>query len=54
MKFILPSSQRIYRIRYPSGERLNLNPLQRLNRIIPELSFVSLAPWRFLFHGLRH
>ena len=41
-------SQRIYRIRYPSGERLNLNPLQRLNRIVPELSFVSLAPWRFL------
>ncbi len=39
-------SQRIYRIRYPSGERLTLTLLQRLNQTVPELSFVLLAAWR--------
>ena len=37
---------RIYRIRYPSGERLTLTHLQRLNQPHPELSFVLLAAWR--------
>jgi hypothetical protein len=44
-------AHRIYRIRYPSGETINLNPLQRLNPKVPELNFVSLAARRRAFVG---
>jgi hypothetical protein len=39
-------SQRIYRIRYPSGNRLTLTLGNVLNRTVPELSSVLLAAWR--------
>jgi hypothetical protein len=39
-------AQRIYRIRYPSGNRLNLTLGNVLNRTVPELSSVLLAMWR--------
>jgi len=39
-------SRRIYRIFVTLGRAINLNPLQRLNQTVPELSFVLLAAWR--------
>jgi len=39
-------AQRIYRIRYPSGNRLTLTLGNVLNRRVPELSSVLLAMWR--------